>query len=325
MARTLPSDASGRLARRTLDPKLDVVFKMLFAAEKNRDLLISLLTAVLAPASAITSVDVLNPEIDREHWDTKGAILDIRVRFADGQQVDVEMQATPHGGLRRRVLLYWARLYASQLVAGEDYTELMPVFGVFILGFNELPTPRLHSVFEVRERHEGYALASALELHFLELPKLAGPQAQHEESSVLYWCRFFAAKTDEELEQLAMAHPNLRAAKNALDELSADPKARQLAEDRALWHWTYDDGIATARQQGEALGLQKGEALGLQKGEALGLQKGEALGLRTAVRSVCELLKIELSPERVKHLEQATTTQLEELLTILRLDRRWPD
>jgi len=34
--------------RRTLDPKNDVVFKMLFAAERNRDLLIALLTAVLA-------------------------------------------------------------------------------------------------------------------------------------------------------------------------------------------------------------------------------------------------------------------------------------
>ena len=69
---------------------------------------------MLAPASPITSVDVLNPEIDRERWDTEGAILDIRVRFTDGQQVDVEMLATPHGGLR----------------------------------------------------HEGYVLASALELHF---------------------------------------------------------------------------------------------------------------------------------------------------------------
>ena len=67
-------------------------------------------------------------------------------------QVDVETQATPRGGLRRRVLLYWARLYASQLGAGEDYTELMPIFGVFILGFNEFPTARLHSVFDVRER-----------------------------------------------------------------------------------------------------------------------------------------------------------------------------
>ncbi len=35
---------------RWLDPKLDVVFKLLFAHEKNRDILIALLTAVLKPS-----------------------------------------------------------------------------------------------------------------------------------------------------------------------------------------------------------------------------------------------------------------------------------
>jgi len=34
------------MARVTLDPKLDVVFKLLFAAERNRDILRSFLTAV---------------------------------------------------------------------------------------------------------------------------------------------------------------------------------------------------------------------------------------------------------------------------------------
>jgi hypothetical protein len=58
--------------RRTLDPKNDVVFKLLFAAERNRDLLIALLTAVLDPPSPIETAEVLNPDIDREHWDDKG-------------------------------------------------------------------------------------------------------------------------------------------------------------------------------------------------------------------------------------------------------------
>ena len=40
------------------------------------------------------------------------------------------------------------------------------------------------SWLEVRERHEGYALASALELHFLELPKLVGAASEREETAV---------------------------------------------------------------------------------------------------------------------------------------------
>ena len=51
--------------RRTLDPKLDVVFKILFASPEAKGSLISLLTAVLRPASPIKDVEVLNPGGDR--------------------------------------------------------------------------------------------------------------------------------------------------------------------------------------------------------------------------------------------------------------------
>jgi hypothetical protein len=46
--------------RWTLDPKLDVVFKLLFGSERNKPLLISLLTAILDPPAAIVDVEVLN-------------------------------------------------------------------------------------------------------------------------------------------------------------------------------------------------------------------------------------------------------------------------
>ena len=63
-----------------------------------------------------------------------------------------------------------------------------------------------------------------------------------------------------------MDHPEIRPAKEALDELSSDPKARRLAEDRVLWHWMYDDGIATARKEGREEGRQEGREEGRQEG-----------------------------------------------------------
>ena len=41
-----------------LDPKLDVIFKLLFSHERNRNLLVSLLTAVLDPPEPIVGVEV---------------------------------------------------------------------------------------------------------------------------------------------------------------------------------------------------------------------------------------------------------------------------
>jgi hypothetical protein len=55
-------------AMRLLDPKLDVVFEMLFAEERNRALLESLLTAVLRPPSPIVRVRVINPELPKDGW-----------------------------------------------------------------------------------------------------------------------------------------------------------------------------------------------------------------------------------------------------------------
>ena len=89
-----------------LDPKLDVVFKLLFAAPQNRELLVSLLTAVLQPACPIASVDVLNPELPKDLPGDRGAVLDLLVKLSDGRLIDVEMQADRHDGLRSRALYY---------------------------------------------------------------------------------------------------------------------------------------------------------------------------------------------------------------------------
>jgi predicted transposase/invertase (TIGR01784 family) len=86
--------------RRTLDPKLDVIFKLLLSSPRNEALLTSLITAVLRPSVPIASVTVLNPELPKDLADDKGALLDVLVRLGDGRQVDVEMQSCSRPGLR---------------------------------------------------------------------------------------------------------------------------------------------------------------------------------------------------------------------------------
>lgn len=234
-----------------LDPKLDVVFKMLFADERNRRLLESLLTAVLEPPEAIASLEILNPELPREEVVQKGAILDVRARLKDGTQIQVEMQSLGHPGFRQRALFYWARLYTSQLVRGDAYVELAPAVSVFFLNFVELPTQHYHSTFSLVESREGAKLTEDLAIHVLELKKLPPGPAAAEAPAVLLWSKFLAARSEEELEQLAMSDPNLREAKNALERLSADPKARELATERELWAWNHERGLRLARLEGK--------------------------------------------------------------------------
>jgi hypothetical protein len=232
-----------------LDPKLDVVFKLLFADARNKHLLCSLLTAVLEPSEPITDVEVLNPEVTRHSVQAKGAVLDVRALLPDRTRINVEMQLYGHRGIPQRQLYYWAKLYTEPLSRGDVYASLAPAVGDFAI-------------------------------HVLQLPRLRAvtrdPQDTGPGSAMVRWGRFLTARTDHELEQLAMQDPDLREAKAALERLSADPQAQRLAREREQWAWNHAQALDWAQREGRA----EGEARGRAEGEARGLLRIlEARGL----------------------------------------------
>lgn len=260
--------------RTRLDPKLDIVFKLLFAEERNKPLLLSLLNAVLRPQAPILTVTVLPSEPAKDAADDKGIALDLRVGLASGEQVDIEMQSQPRPAGRERALYYWARLYGSQLTRGDHYPALRRCVVVLITDFNELDSARFHSTFRVQEAHDHSPLTEQLEIHLVELPKL--PLATFDEPDLVLWAKFLAAGSDEELESLAMNSPVIKQATEALDRLSADPQARALAEQRELALISYQLDLGKVHAQGKEEGRAEGEAKGMAEGEA----KGKAETLR---------------------------------------------
>ncbi len=309
---------------RILDPKNDVTFKMLFSAEQNRHLLTWLLSAVLEPDSPIDETVVLNPEIDPAHWGSKGGVLDLLVRLCDGTQIDVEMQLHPHRALEERFVYYWANLYCGQLNAGEPYRKLRPVVGIYFLAFERFSTKRWHTRFQIRECEEGFAFCDALELHVAELPKLPTAPVKELEAGggnqagrMVHWCQFLAAESEEALEALAMIDPEIHEAKDALDALSADPKARRLAEDRALWQYVLRQEVEHQRSEG----MREGEEKGRREGE----EKGRREGMLEAIGTTAELLELELSPQQSEAMATMSVSQLRSLLEALQRMRRWPE
>lgn len=130
-----------------------------------------------------------------------------------------------------------------------------------------------------------------------KLPK--GPPAE-DSPAVLKRGRFLAAKSDEELEQVAMSDPQLREAKTALEELSQDPAARRLAEERQLAAMNYRHTIAQARKEG----------------------REEAL--RGAVEHVCRILGVEVTVAQRASLDAATPEAIQAILDHVALHRKWP-
>jgi predicted transposase/invertase (TIGR01784 family) len=249
----------GERRRWTLDPRVDLVFSLLFGAEQNRRLLIALLNDVLQPTTPIESVEILPARPDPADVEEKLVFLDLRARLESGEQVDVEMQTRRHVALRPRVLFYWGRLYTGQLQRGEPYSGLQRCAVVLITDFAEFSGSGFHSVFQARERSTGELLTEHLELHVLELPKLRGALVGIDEPALAAWCRFLSAETDEELEALAMQYPILKEAKDALDRLSADPEARERAERREIELKLYEYGARTIREEGREEGRSEGK------------------------------------------------------------------
>jgi predicted transposase/invertase (TIGR01784 family) len=264
--------------RRTLDPKLDIVFWMLFGADRNRDLLISLLNAVLRPPEPIATVTVLHAQPEKANADEKSIALDVRVQLESGEQVDVEMQSQRRPAQRERALYYWARLYAGQLLRGAEYSDLRRCAVILITNFAELVGSHFHSTFALGEVRSGERLTDHLELHVVELPKLRQAMERNEEPDLLAWGRFLSATGDEELEELARSNPVLRSAKEALERLSADPEARLRAEQREMALLTYELDLAKVRREGYAEGKAEGHAEGRAEGHAEGKAEGRAQG-----------------------------------------------
>jgi predicted transposase/invertase (TIGR01784 family) len=321
--------------RSTLAPTNDVVFKLLFGAPDSRGILTALLTAVLEPPSPIVVVEVLNPEIPRELVDDKGIALDLHVRLADGRHLDVEMQTTTHRAFRARALYYWARTFGAQLERGESYRQLRPVVSVLLLDYVD-PTGALHSTFIVADRCTHAPYSDHLELHLVELPRAlrVDEPANQDATELLAWCRFFAATTDEEVEELIMSHPDIASAQQKLEALSADPRAQELARLRhvarafeqieaAAVQEELAEARVKARAEGLAEGREEGREAGRVEGREAGREDGRMLELRAAILAIAHAFGLAVSPAQREDLERLDHGALTALRDRLLSDRRW--
>ena len=93
----------------------------------------------------------------------------------NGTICDIEIQLADNKDTAERFLYYWSKIYSSQLLKGDYYTELNKVIGIIIdyelektKGIGQLSTK-----WKIREVTTGkeLELTDALELCIIEIPK----------------------------------------------------------------------------------------------------------------------------------------------------------
>ena len=219
-----------------LDPKIDFVFKRVFA--KAPDLLCDLINAVRSDYPSLTEIEVLNPSIEPEELAGKHIVLDILAQDIEGQRYNIEMQVRKHTAWPSRSAYYLARMLTDQLSSGEDYRLLKPAIGIHLLDFSLFDQVEHQDqavwCFEMRDRHKPYVLLGAeLQLNLIELPKADRLGLAKDELAA--WITFF----EHWCEDVVMANVAYQPVQDALEkvkELSADKEARRLAfvRERAL-------------------------------------------------------------------------------------------
>lgn len=297
--------------------KIDYAFKLIFGKEGNEAILISFLNAALglSPESRIQGIKIMNPELNKEYKEDKKSILDVRAMTIEGMQINIEIQLSNQYDMEKRSLYYWAEMYSRQIREGMAYKELTKAVTINILDFNYLHrTHNYHNVFHLYEDKEKFQLTDALEIHFMELPKLIFKWGQREvnpwENVLVRWLLLLEGSENQEiletLEEIAMQDSILHEAIAAWEKLSDDPKVR---EEYYMRRKAILDEKAAIREA--ELRTQEAVQKGMAEGKAIGIAEGKAKGKAEVAKNLLamgmDISKIAkatgLSEEEVKKLK----------------------
>jgi len=217
-----------------LSPKVDIIFKLLFGDERNKDLTINFISAVLGYKDGeLEDISFYDTHLKRENINDKLEILDIKAKLSNGKIIDIEMQSRGVPDIRSRISYYKSDMLTEQIGKGGSYSELKPVKSIIVADFDFVPeSEKCHTIFQMLEKDEHFPFNDLEEIHVLSLKKLS----KLDNESLREWLKFINSESREEFMELAKKSPVFEKAVDVLTEVSADDYNRMLYEAR-LKEW----------------------------------------------------------------------------------------
>lgn len=245
-----------------LDPKTDLTFKKIFY--KHPDLLISLLNALLplGDDEQIESVEYLPTELVPELYLHKSSIVDVLCKDISGRKFCVEMQMEWSRSFMQRVLFNASKLYVSQAMKKDQYSELQPVYSLNLVNDiieHDMPGTCIHNYNIVHDR-DSKKVIKGLHFTYIELPKFT-PHTIPEKKMAVLWLRFLTEintntehvaddlkespeinKALEELESTGFTDEEIRAYEKMLDNIRVE---------RTLQQDSFEQGVEKGIEKGQ--------------------------------------------------------------------------
>jgi len=254
-----------------INPRIDFAFKKLFGSEENKDLLISLINAIIDKPDKVIDIELKNPYNLAEFYKDKASILDIKAHDAAGTWFNIEMQIGEDRNFDKRSIYYWAKLITEQLGEGNIYNTLEKTININILDFNFIPfVEEFHNIYKITNINTGKddGLHDIFELHYLELKKFTKTYQQIS-TPLDRWSTFFTHAHQLDKDKLPPALANdtaISKAVNAIDRMF-DEEERTLYDARIRAFSDSESRVISALEKGMEMGLEQGLEQGLELGE----------------------------------------------------------
>ena len=160
----------------------------------------------------------------------------------------------------KRSLYYWSKMFENQIIEGDNYNKLAKTVCINILDFKYLKNDKFHNAYRLKEINTNEELTDAMELHFIEIPKLRKLDDSEEISDMLeVWVAFIQNPDSEIVGKLEMSKREIKEAKSELVRMSGDSKERYIYEKRKESRLEKVSLIESAEQKGIEKGLKEGE------------------------------------------------------------------
>ncbi|TAF63174.1 MAG: Rpn family recombination-promoting nuclease/putative transposase [Cytophagales bacterium] len=252
-----------------VNPKIDLVFKKLFGSEENKDILLSLINAILPQEQQVAKITLKNPYNVSDYAEGKLSILDIKAEGEDGRLFDVEMQIRGSKYYGKRALFYWAKIFGSQLdyVFEEKqdndesveigYSDLKKCIVISLMDFNFFDDKKYYRFYTLKdaETNEKHKDLDYLDLYFIELKKYKR-KSENPNTILERWITFLntAHKYDNKTLPKELAEiKEIRKASQKLDAMYLDEKDYYDAQQK-FWldqNALMKEAIEKAKEEGE--------------------------------------------------------------------------
>ncbi|MDR0885919.1 MAG: Rpn family recombination-promoting nuclease/putative transposase [Clostridiales Family XIII bacterium] len=229
----------------------DYVFRSIFSDPNDTDIVKHFIASVIdIPVDEFEVVDVVNPNLIKEHETDKSIILDARILTKSGHSIDIEVQRATHDSFINRTIYYNSKNLVAQMSAGDKYGALCRSISIIIIDFEIFADENYRHRFMYYDFASQIMLSDITELNFLELPKL--PKSA--DGTTLYdWLSLFKAEREDEMDAIAEKDPIFKKTVTKVRYMSASETERYIAEaeekQRDREQSLYDTGLRIGREE----------------------------------------------------------------------------